>query len=346
MMSINISGGVGSVEITKKMAIKKYTFDKINDEDQKITYLIPDMFFMGILQKYDGFPKIIDVFKHNKDYCIKMPYLGKELEHSDDYLNHFTQIVENVRLMHHNNVIHGDLKLENILLDKNNIVHIIDFSHSKLATRDGKLPFCASALQTPYIMAPEAYNGKYPIGNKIDIWSLGCVLYELITDKCLFSFEVPTVIDEHKSREYIRTINTTITNKNMKKLLLWIYNDNPALRPSADEILEFLQVTPSIQFEPDDTSNKKTYHKPEECIKILASKIIQALTPVDDTDVIKLTNYKKHQMKTMAEIIFTVIATNELLVEDYHMSGNVCYENLKHLLATVDLRACFKGWYC
>ncbi len=89
------------------------------------------------------------------------------------------QVLEALIYAHGNNVLHRDLKPENILItlkDDQGIVKITDFGLAKFI-RSGSIS--ASSAGTPIYMAPESWSGSY--SEKSDMWSLGVVLYELLT---------------------------------------------------------------------------------------------------------------------------------------------------------------------
>lgn len=79
--------------------------------------------------------------------------------------------------MHIKNILHRDIKTQNIFVTKNNILKLGDFGISKQleATK-----FTNTLKGTPYYMAPEVCAGK-KYDKKADVWSVGIVLYELIT---------------------------------------------------------------------------------------------------------------------------------------------------------------------
>ena len=76
---------------------------------------------------------------------------------------------------HANNVIHRDIKPENIMVTKEGSVRLIDFGLSKVTTRKN----LQTVAGTPYYMAPEVLRGNY--GEKADLWSLGVLLYVLVS---------------------------------------------------------------------------------------------------------------------------------------------------------------------
>eukprot|EP00093_Oithona_nana_P014151 14151.XXX_325040_330751_1 [CDS] Oithona nana genome sequencing. len=89
----------------------------------------------------------------------------------------FWQILEAVDYCHAHNVVHRDLKAENLLLDANMNIKIADFGFSNYYKSDGHL---ATWCGSPPYAAPEVFEGKKYCGPEIDVWSLGVVLYVLV----------------------------------------------------------------------------------------------------------------------------------------------------------------------
>uniref|UniRef100_A0A5S6QF27 Aurora kinase n=1 Tax=Trichuris muris TaxID=70415 RepID=A0A5S6QF27_TRIMR len=90
--------------------------------------------------------------------------------------NYMAQIVDAVRYMHSKKVIHRDLKLENILVSSDDEIKISDFGwsvHSPSSRRD---TLCGTVDYLP----PEMVSGR-PHDNKVDLWCLGVLLYEMLT---------------------------------------------------------------------------------------------------------------------------------------------------------------------
>ena len=133
--------------------------------------------------------KFIESFEENNFYNIVMEYceggdLEKFLEErkkiplNDNFIwKLFIQIVIGLGEIHNMNILHRDLKTQNIFLTKNNDIRIGDLGIAKQLL---KYHFAKTVIGTPYYLSPEICKEK-PYNEKSDIWALGCVLYELCT---------------------------------------------------------------------------------------------------------------------------------------------------------------------
>ncbi|KAA3610059.1 MAG: DUF5050 domain-containing protein [Calditrichaeota bacterium] len=97
------------------------------------------------------------------------------------------QIAAGLRRAHEEGIIHRDIKPGNIIITNRGEVKIIDFGIAVLAGQD-RLTKAGSSLGTVAYMSPEQVQGK-GIDNRSDIWSLGVVLYEILTGKLPYSGE-------------------------------------------------------------------------------------------------------------------------------------------------------------
>jgi len=98
-----------------------------------------------------------------------------------DIIDISRQICRGLRYAHSHNVIHRDIKPQNILLDKDKVIHITDFGIAKIFS-GADITMTGSAVGTPEYMSPEQAQGK-KLDAQTDIYSLGILMYEMLTRK-------------------------------------------------------------------------------------------------------------------------------------------------------------------
>ncbi|XP_053278993.1 serine/threonine-protein kinase Nek3 isoform X1 [Pleuronectes platessa] len=96
----------------------------------------------------------------------------------DDILRWFSQMCAGAKHIHEKRVLHRDLKSKNIFLTDNGTIKLGDFGSACIL--NSSKAYAQTYVGTPYYVAPEIWDNK-PYNNKSDVWSLGCVLYELCT---------------------------------------------------------------------------------------------------------------------------------------------------------------------
>eukprot|EP00919_Chromeraceae_sp_WS-2016_P000014 GHVR01000057.1.p1 GENE.GHVR01000057.1~~GHVR01000057.1.p1 ORF type:complete len:151 (-),score=6.54 GHVR01000057.1:1234-1686(-) len=90
--------------------------------------------------------------------------------------NWFIQLLFGVKALHSKKVLHRDLKSANVFLTSNKTIKIGDFGISKVLDATSAKTF----VGTPYYLSPEVCDNR-PYNLKSDLWSLGCIMYELCT---------------------------------------------------------------------------------------------------------------------------------------------------------------------
>jgi len=101
-------------------------------------------------------------------------------------MNWFVQMCLALEYIHRRKVLHRDIKSSNVFLTSNNTVKLGDFGISKVL--DSTNDIALTVQGTPYYMSPEVCQSK-GYSYKSDVWSLGCILYELCTLKHAFHSE-------------------------------------------------------------------------------------------------------------------------------------------------------------
>jgi NIMA (never in mitosis gene a)-related kinase len=150
--------------------------------------------------------KHFENFNHHKYFCIVMEFCeGKTLREFIDeqknpleesyILNLFFQMVNVLKYCHDQNVMHRDLKPENIILTPNDQIKLIDFGVARIFDQDANL--ASTYAGTPFYMSPELLTQGKKYSFASDNWSLGIIVYELMTFKRPFE---GTTLDELKSK--------------------------------------------------------------------------------------------------------------------------------------------------
>jgi NIMA (never in mitosis gene a)-related kinase 1/4/5 len=175
----------------------------------------------------------------------------------------FMQICIALNYIHENKIIHRDLKTQNIFLAKNGDIKIGDFGICRVLSKSDEL--ASTSVGTPYYIAPEVCKGQ-PYNYKADVWSLGCIIYELCSLRRPFEGEsIATVLNnilnktpELLPEEYSDLLTTSV--------FLMLTKD-PAERPSISKILTLANTHSFTEKKDNLSKSRKTYQK-EISIKI------------------------------------------------------------------------------
>ena len=138
-------------------------------------------------------------------------------------------------LMHSKSILHRDLKSQNLFLTKDKTIKIGDFGISK--ELDTKQMLANTACGTPYFMPPEVCKGE-PYGTKADIWTIGCIIYELAMLKKPFEGNSMTSVFNDIINKKLDDIPDTV-NTDVKMLIMFMLEKDPNWRPSIWEISNY-----------------------------------------------------------------------------------------------------------
>lgn len=145
----------------------------------------------------------------------------------------FAQLVGAVAHIHNLSCVHRDLKLENILLDKNENVKLCDFGFTR--EYEGKSNYLQTFCGTICYSAPEMLKGEKYAGEKVDVWSLGVILYALLCGELPFDDD-----DDNITRTKILSAEPKWADHltpESKSLLTVLLSKRPIIRPSLPDIL-------------------------------------------------------------------------------------------------------------
>ena len=141
------------------------------------------------------------------------------------------QILEGLKYLHKSDIIHRDLKSANIFLTKKGFVKIGDLNVSKIIGKN----MAITQTGTPYYASPEVWS-DHPYDYKCDIWSAGCIIYEMASLKMPFRGTSMQVLYSNVMKGEFPPIPLIYSDDLMSIIKLMLVK-NPQKRPSAQELL-------------------------------------------------------------------------------------------------------------
>ena len=164
----------------------------------------------------------------------KQKIFGEKYFSEEKIMQYFYQICRGLQYIHSKNIIHRDIKSQNIFLMKNGKLKIGDFGIAKALTETKNN--ASTVIGTPYYFSPEIINGE-PYNYKTDIWSLGVVLYEMCCLKLPFeSNNIAQLSIKIMKGKYDPIPNRY--SKNMANLIKDMLNIDQKLRPNITEVMQ------------------------------------------------------------------------------------------------------------
>ncbi len=200
-------------------------------------------------------PNIVPVYDYDEEnghFYLAMKYMPggslRTLLNSEGKIEEqeavkiFEEICSGVSYIHKQGIIHRDLKLGNILFDADGSARICDMGFAKAMSGSGAASLSASGgmVGTPAYMAPEIWRGMSATP-ATDIYSLGCIFYEMLTGKVLFDGTTPAdVLTKH-------VVDGPVFDGNIPERDMRILKKALAMEPAnryktADELLEALAL--------------------------------------------------------------------------------------------------------
>ncbi|XP_016069084.1 PREDICTED: serine/threonine-protein kinase Nek3 isoform X4 [Miniopterus natalensis] len=181
----------------------------------------------------EGHLYIVMEYCDGGDLIQKIKHQKGKLFPEDMILNWFTQMCLGVNHIHKKRVLHRDIKSKNIFLTQNGKVKLGDFGSARLLSNP--MAFACSYVGTPYYVPPEIWENM-PYNNKSDIWSLGCVLYELCTLKHPFQANSWKSLILKICQGSMSPLPSHYSYE-LQHLIKQMFKRNPSHRPSATTLL-------------------------------------------------------------------------------------------------------------
>ena len=180
----------------KIMALKKVFEAFHNSTDAQRTFR--EVMILRELSDHDNIVKLLNVIKaeNNKDLYLVFDFMETDLHAvikasilkkvHKQYIIY--QLLKGLKYIHSGEIIHRDLKPSNILINSECLIKIADFglARSIYTVNEEAEPVMTEYVATRWYRAPEIVLGSNRYSKAVDVWSVGCILAELINGKALF----------------------------------------------------------------------------------------------------------------------------------------------------------------
>jgi serine/threonine protein kinase len=186
--------------------------------------------------------------QRGKECFIVMEYIdGQELREkiktsplsTEEILKITYQIAEGLYAAHNKGIVHRDIKSSNIMITRDGQVKIMDFGLAKLAGQS-MLTKSGTTLGTVAYMSPEQARGE-PVDQRSDIWSLGVIIYEMITGQLPFKGEYDQAVIYSILNEEPEAVNTEIPPELSKIISKSLMKDVKQRYQDIHEVISELQ---------------------------------------------------------------------------------------------------------
>ena len=231
------------------------------------------------------------------------------------------ELISAIRVLHSQKIIHRDIKLENILLDKHGHIRISDFGISRRIDNSEKkeLTFCGSPLYaSPEMIKRDKYN------EKTDVWSIGIVVYYMLFNKFPFFSENIQNLYQKILREEPEIPDDC--DINLKSFVLGLLHKNPATRLTLNECLEHPFLRKNI-----DLGNFVCKHCDDDINEAQFNDIVRKISEKTSLkiDSVKLTilNNKRCSLASFYRIIRDKIIESHIYKEHGDIDSNYIGKN-------------------
>ena len=281
----------------------------------------------------------VDETDNNQLYIAMACYDGETLKDKiersplkvEDAVDITTQIAFGLSKAHEKSIVHRDIKPANILITTDGTVKILDFGLAKLRGLT-KLTKTGSTVGTAPYMSPEQARGE-TVDHRTDIWSLGVVLYEMLTGQLPFkgdyeqaiAYQITNVVPEPVTglRSGIPLELERVVNKCLEKNPDERYQTASDLSADLKHIQRTISqsITPTAQLKQIPVRNKKYWY-------LMAGAVITVLVAVGIYFFIFLTQPSSVNKRTIAVLPFTNLSGNQ---EDEYFTDGIMEDILTQL---------------
>ena len=242
----------------KKIVITNLTKEEIDNYKNLVDFLssfnneyivkyycsFVDKDYFNILMEYAGNSNL-------KKYILNYQKKGEFLEEKI-ILNIITQICCGLKEIHEANLIHRDLTPENIFINEKSEIKIGDFGEAKKLDSNDKY---AISIKGKYqYIAPEIIKGK-KYNNKIDIYALGCIIYELFT---LNTYYIDKLIENKDGK-----IDLDIYDIKWQTLIDLLLKKDYHDRPSIEDVYNYIEKNNKKLYKEDNFLNGQLEYEGE-----------------------------------------------------------------------------------
>lgn len=256
--------------LNRNVAIKILRDEFIDDEEfikkfRRESQAAASLSHPNIVNVYDVGEEEID---GKKIYYIVMEFiLGKTLKetirekkhlNTKETLNYSIQIAEALEHAHRNHIIHRDIKPHNIMITDDNRAKVMDFGIARAAT-SSTVTNTSNVIGSVHYFSPEQARGGYT-DERSDLYSLGIVMYEMLTGRLPFEGETPvTVALKHVQEEMksVREIDPSIP-ESLDNIILKLTQKSPDDRyqKAGDLIEDLINISNNINHVVNSNNDK------------------------------------------------------------------------------------------
>ena len=236
------------------------------------------------------------------------------------------QMTRGLKSLHDLKILHRDLKSANIFLFSDGIAKIGDLNVSKVARKG--LGYTQTG--TPYYASPEVWE-ENPYDNKSDIWSLGCVAYEMLTLHPPFRAKDM----EHLYKAVIKGQYKKIGDKysqDMNDIIDYLLKVNPRERPNCDQILNHPIIKKRLEFFQSQSGENEDFDNIDEGVLLRTIRIPKNIIFLSDNLPEKNYEKAKSHSKAMGKNIHKKINQNtNSSLPNIKILNNLKGPNLKNI---------------